>query len=130
MITREWVAIHRKHHAKCETAADPHSPQVFGINRVLWTGVFLYVRESRNADTLDGVPFDSSGSCNHLQEQMIPTEYWGTHYYAAHARRAAEEAQRRLVVLLQAEAVARHAPGRRVQSVQRQRLLRKPLLKT
>jgi hypothetical protein len=62
MITREWAAIHRKHHAKCETAADPHSPQVFGINRVLWTGVFLYVRESRNADTLEryghGTPDD------------------------------------------------------------------------
>ena len=62
MITREWAAIHRKHHAKCETAADPHSPQVFGINRVLWTGVFLYVKESRNAETLEryghGTPDD------------------------------------------------------------------------
>ena len=44
MRTREWVAVHRKHHAKCETADDPHSPQVLGINRVLWGGVFLYVR--------------------------------------------------------------------------------------
>jgi len=34
---------HRKHHAKCETAEDPHSPQVLGINRVLWGGVILYV---------------------------------------------------------------------------------------
>src|SRR5216110_2301271 len=45
MVTKEWAAIHRKHHAKCETADDPHSPQVYGINRVLWMGVFLYVKE-------------------------------------------------------------------------------------
>jgi hypothetical protein len=44
MRTREWVAVHRKHHAKCETAEDPHSPQILGINRVLWGGVFLYVK--------------------------------------------------------------------------------------
>src|ERR1035437_1996784 len=42
MRTREWVAVHRKHHARCETAEDPHSPQVLGINRVLWGGVLLY----------------------------------------------------------------------------------------
>jgi stearoyl-CoA desaturase (delta-9 desaturase) len=46
MRTREWVAVHRKHHAKCETAEDPHSPQVLGINRVMWGGVFLYVKAS------------------------------------------------------------------------------------
>ena len=44
MRTREWVAVHRKHHAKCETADDPHSPQILGINRVLWGGVLLYVK--------------------------------------------------------------------------------------
>ncbi len=62
MITKEWAAIHRKHHAKCETADDPHSPQVLGLNRVLWAGVFLYVKESRNADTMEryghGTPDD------------------------------------------------------------------------
>jgi stearoyl-CoA desaturase (delta-9 desaturase) len=42
MVTKEWVAIHRKHHAKCETEEDPHSPQVYGINKVLWEGVDLY----------------------------------------------------------------------------------------
>jgi len=52
MVTGEWAAIHRKHHAKCETPEDPHSPQVVGLNRVLWTGVLLYVKESRNADTI------------------------------------------------------------------------------
>ena len=62
MATREWVAIHRKHHAKCETPDDPHSPQVLGINRVLWGGVFLYVRESRNRAVIErygsGTPDD------------------------------------------------------------------------
>ncbi len=52
MVTREWAAIHRKHHAKCETPDDPHSPQVLGLNRVLWGGVLLYVKESRNPDTM------------------------------------------------------------------------------
>ena len=42
MITREWAAIHRKHHAKCETEEDPHSPQFKGISTVFWRGVELY----------------------------------------------------------------------------------------
>ena len=62
MVTKEWAAIHRKHHAKCETAEDPHSPQIYGINRVLWAGVFLYVKEAHNAETLEryghGTPED------------------------------------------------------------------------
>jgi stearoyl-CoA desaturase (delta-9 desaturase) len=52
MVTREWVAIHRKHHAKCDTAEDPHSPATFGIRRVLLTGAELYRDESNNPDTL------------------------------------------------------------------------------
>ena len=62
MVTKEWAAIHRKHHAKCEGPEDPHSPQQLGINRVLWGGVFLYVKESRNKDTMEryghGTPDD------------------------------------------------------------------------
>jgi stearoyl-CoA desaturase (delta-9 desaturase) len=46
LITREWVAIHRKHHAKVETEEDPHSPQTRGIGKVFWEGVELY-REAR-----------------------------------------------------------------------------------
>jgi stearoyl-CoA desaturase (delta-9 desaturase) len=46
MITKEWVAIHRKHHAKVETDEDPHSPQAKGIRKVFWEGVELY-REAR-----------------------------------------------------------------------------------
>jgi stearoyl-CoA desaturase (Delta-9 desaturase) len=62
MVTKEWAAIHRKHHAKCETVEDPHSPQIHGIKRVLWTGVLLYVKESFNGETLEryghGTPDD------------------------------------------------------------------------
>jgi stearoyl-CoA desaturase (delta-9 desaturase) len=62
MVTKEWAAIHRKHHAKVETPEDPHSPQVYGINRVLWLGVFLYVKESYNKETMEryghGTPDD------------------------------------------------------------------------
>ena len=52
MVTREWAAVHRKHHAKCDTPEDPHSPQVYGINRVLWRGVFLYVQAARDSQTI------------------------------------------------------------------------------
>ncbi|MCA3227059.1 MAG: fatty acid desaturase [Burkholderiales bacterium] len=52
MQTREWVSIHRKHHAKCETAEDPHSPQTRGLKKVLCEGAELYMAESQNAETL------------------------------------------------------------------------------
>ena len=42
MVTREWIAVHRKHHARCETGEDPHSPQVYGIWRLLFGGAWLY----------------------------------------------------------------------------------------
>lgn len=51
-VTKEWTAIHRKHHAKCEQAEDPHSPHVHGIKTVLFTGAELYRKESKNLDTL------------------------------------------------------------------------------
>jgi len=52
MQTREWVSIHRKHHAKCETPEDPHSPQTRGIKTVLWSGAELYMAEAENQETL------------------------------------------------------------------------------
>jgi stearoyl-CoA desaturase (Delta-9 desaturase) len=52
IATREWVAIHRKHHARCETPDDPHSPQVEGIRKVLLEGAELYRAEARNDETL------------------------------------------------------------------------------
>jgi len=61
-VTREWVAVHRKHHAKCETVDDPHSPQTRGIKTVLLTGAELYRSETRNQETLSkyghGTPDD------------------------------------------------------------------------
>ena len=62
MVTKEWVAIHRKHHAKVETADDPHSPQTRGISTVFWRGTELYRAEAKNAETLEkygrGTPDD------------------------------------------------------------------------
>jgi stearoyl-CoA desaturase (Delta-9 desaturase) len=52
MVTREWVAIHRKHHAKCETVDDPHSPVTRGIDTVLLRGSELYRAEAKVADTI------------------------------------------------------------------------------
>jgi stearoyl-CoA desaturase (delta-9 desaturase) len=52
MQTKEWVAIHRKHHAKCETEEDPHSPQTRGIETVLWRGAELYRAEAKNQETM------------------------------------------------------------------------------
>ena len=62
MVTKEWAAIHRKHHAKCETEDDPHSPQTRGIRKVLWEGAELYRAEAKNQETLQryghGTPDD------------------------------------------------------------------------
>jgi stearoyl-CoA desaturase (delta-9 desaturase) len=62
MVTKEWVAIHRKHHAKCETEDDPHSPQTRGIDTVFWQGAELYRAEAKNRETITkfghGVPDD------------------------------------------------------------------------
>ncbi len=52
MVTKEWVAIHRKHHAKCETQDDPHSPVTRGIRTVLLEGSELYRAEAKNLETL------------------------------------------------------------------------------
>lgn len=52
MVTKEWVAIHRKHHAKCETEEDPHSPVTRGIDTVFWKGSELYRAEAKNQETL------------------------------------------------------------------------------
>ncbi len=62
MITKEWVAIHRKHHAKCETPADPHSPKVLGLGKVLGEGVELYRAACKDASIMEqygrGTPDD------------------------------------------------------------------------
>lgn len=51
-VTKEWVGVHRKHHAKCETMEDPHSPYAHGIKTVLFTGAELYRAETKNTETL------------------------------------------------------------------------------
>jgi stearoyl-CoA desaturase (delta-9 desaturase) len=62
MTTKAWTAIHRKHHAKCETVDDPHSPMIFGIRKVLFEGAELYRIEGSKKETLDqyghGTPDD------------------------------------------------------------------------
>ncbi|MBK6377311.1 MAG: fatty acid desaturase [Xanthomonadales bacterium] len=62
MVTKEWVAIHRKHHAKCETVEDPHSPQIYGIRKVLLDGVDLYRQARRDPSITEkygrGTPSD------------------------------------------------------------------------
>ena len=52
MLTREWVAVHRKHHAFCETPDDPHSPQVYGLKKVLLEGAELYRDEKNDPETI------------------------------------------------------------------------------
>jgi len=62
MVTKEWAAIHRKHHAACETVDDPHSPQILGIKKVFFEGAELYRKESKNLETMEkygkGTPDD------------------------------------------------------------------------
>jgi stearoyl-CoA desaturase (delta-9 desaturase) len=62
MVTKEWAAIHRKHHARCETGDDPHSPVRWGLQKVLLQGSELYRAEAKNLETLQkfghGTPDD------------------------------------------------------------------------
>ncbi len=62
MVTKQWVAIHRKHHAKVETPEDPHSPHVEGIKKVLFDGAALYTQSAKDAEILEkyghGTPDD------------------------------------------------------------------------
>jgi stearoyl-CoA desaturase (delta-9 desaturase) len=71
-VTKEWTAIHRKHHAKCEQAEDPHSPHVHGIKTVLLTGAELYRKESKNQETLDRY---GHGTPNDWVERNIYTRF-------------------------------------------------------
>lgn len=72
-VTREWVAVHRKHHAKCDTDQDPHSPVFFGICRVLFDGAGLYRREADNPDTLA------------KYGQKTPDDWVERHVYSQHS---------------------------------------------
>lgn len=76
MVTKEWVAIHRKHHAFCDAPEDPHSPRVFGLKKVFFEGADIYREAGKNNPTLmqtfgDGTPDD-------FMERNV---YGGTHRY-------------------------------------------------
>src|SRR4249919_2902709 len=72
MVTKEWAAIHRKHHAKCETAEDPHSPQVRGIWMVLFGGAYLYRQEALNDETIERY---GKGAPDDWLERHVYTKY-------------------------------------------------------
>src|SRR6476620_1112781 len=72
MVTKEWVAIHRKHHAKCETVEDPHSPQTRGIDTVFWKGAELYRAEAKNKETIAKF---GHGTPNDWIERNLYTRY-------------------------------------------------------
>ncbi|MFN5940735.1 MAG: fatty acid desaturase [Polaromonas sp.] len=71
-VTKEWVSIHRKHHAKCETIDDPHSPQAHGIKKVFWQGAELYRAESKNKQTMTKY---GHGTPNDWIERNLYTRY-------------------------------------------------------
>jgi stearoyl-CoA desaturase (delta-9 desaturase) len=71
-VTKEWVSIHRKHHAKCETIEDPHSPQAHGIKKVFWEGAELYRAESKNKETMTKY---GHGTPNDWLERNLYTRY-------------------------------------------------------
>ena len=73
MTTKAWTAIHRKHHAKCETKDDPHSPQIFGIKKLLLEGAELYRVEAANKETLE------------KYGQGTPDDWLERHVYNAHS---------------------------------------------
>jgi stearoyl-CoA desaturase (delta-9 desaturase) len=72
MLTREWVAVHRKHHAKCETPEDPHSPVIYGLKRILLEGAELYQVQARNPETLEKY---GRGSPDDWVERSVYTKY-------------------------------------------------------
>jgi stearoyl-CoA desaturase (Delta-9 desaturase) len=71
-VTKEWVSVHRKHHAKCETVEDPHSPQTRGIETVFWKGAELYRAETKNQETM--VKF-GHGTPNDWLERNLYSRY-------------------------------------------------------
>src|SRR3990167_3865052 len=73
MVTKEWAAIHRKHHAKVETDEDPHSPIAKGIKKVFFEGAELYRVESRNKETME------------KYGQGTPDDWMERHIYSAHS---------------------------------------------
>ncbi len=74
MITRQWVAIHRKHHQRSDQLGDPHSPQIYGIWRVLFGGAFLYHAASKDTVMIESLSKDT------------PNDWIERNVYSAHSR--------------------------------------------
>jgi stearoyl-CoA desaturase (delta-9 desaturase) len=74
MVTREWVAVHRRHHAKCETPADPHSPQVLGLRKVLSEGAELYGQAASDTETL--VRYGHGTPADWLERHVYGRYHW------------------------------------------------------
>ena len=76
MVTKQWTAIHRKHHAKCETEDDPHSPVIFGIKKVFLEGSELYRAEAKNQETMKRYGY---GTPDDWMERNVYTKHsaWG-----------------------------------------------------
>jgi stearoyl-CoA desaturase (Delta-9 desaturase) len=74
MVTKQWVAIHRKHHQSTDQEGDPHSPLVYGLKRVLFKGAFLYHEASKDQKLVDTY---GSGT---------PADWMEHNIYAAHSR--------------------------------------------
>ncbi len=100
MNTDEWVAVHRKHHAMCEREGDPHSPQVFGLKKVLLEGSELYQAEAANRETVEkysrGTPrdwmqrnvywrFENYGLGIFIVASLLLFGAPGDHYHRRHA---------------------------------------------
>lgn len=75
MVTKEWVAIHRKHHQKSDTPEDPHSPAVYGIWRVLFGGALLYVKAKQDKQMVDKL---GVGTPNDWVERNVYSRYPST----------------------------------------------------
>ena len=72
MNTKEWVAIHRKHHNKTDVEGDPHSPHIFGFFTVLFKGVMLYVEAAKDKNLITNLGI---GTPNDWIEQKLYTPY-------------------------------------------------------
>ncbi len=81
-ITKEWAAIHRKHHARVETEEDPHSPMTRGITKVLFEGAELYRAEAKNKETLE--KFGEGTPDDWIERHLYsPKSIWGIYFMLA-----------------------------------------------
>lgn len=99
MLTKEWVAVHRKHHAHCETELDPHSPKVRGLSKVVLEGAELYRAEAKNRETIE------------KYGRGTPDDWIERHIYSAHGKLG-------VALMLVADLVLLGAPGLTVWALQ------------